>query len=172
MCVHERCHCMLKFPVTLVCHLLTVAVAGGLHCFTGTWKPGCEIRMLYDGECSLCMKEVNFLRKRDAAAGRIDFVDIALPSYRPEDNAGAQLKSAGGDTEAKAAMLVRAWHLSGWRPLACKNTPHSIPQGSLLINAVVGLLPPHPSFFAPHRHHLPAGHGAHPRHPARRHHCA
>jgi predicted DCC family thiol-disulfide oxidoreductase YuxK len=44
--------------------------------------------MLYDGECSLCMKEVNFLRKRDAAAGRIDFVDIAEPSYRPEENAG------------------------------------------------------------------------------------
>lgn len=56
--------------------------------FPGAWKPGCEIRMLYDGECSLCMKEVNFLRKRDAAAGRIDFVDIAEPSYRAEENAG------------------------------------------------------------------------------------
>jgi predicted DCC family thiol-disulfide oxidoreductase YuxK len=54
----------------------------------GNWKPGAEIRMLYDGECSLCMKEVKFLQARDAAAGRIDFVDIAAPSYRPEDNAG------------------------------------------------------------------------------------
>jgi hypothetical protein len=34
------------------------------------------------------MKEVNFLRKRDAAAGKIEFVDIAEPSYRAEDNAG------------------------------------------------------------------------------------
>jgi len=34
------------------------------------------------------MKEVNFLRKRDSAAGRIDFVDIAEPSYRADDNAG------------------------------------------------------------------------------------
>lgn len=34
------------------------------------------------------MKEVNFLRKRDAAAGKIDFIDIAEPSYRAEDNAG------------------------------------------------------------------------------------
>lgn len=44
--------------------------------------------MLYDGECSLCMKEVSFLRKRDAAAGKIDFVDIAEPSYTAADNAG------------------------------------------------------------------------------------
>lgn len=59
---------------------------------SGTWKPGCEIRMLYDGECSLCMKEVNFLRKRDAAVGKIDFVDIAEPDYRPEDNAGISFR--------------------------------------------------------------------------------
>lgn len=38
------------------------------------------------------MKEVNFLRKRDAAAGKIDFVDIAEPTYRPEDNAGISFK--------------------------------------------------------------------------------
>jgi hypothetical protein len=44
--------------------------------------------MLYDGECSLCMKEVKFLMKRDAGAGKIDFVDIAAPSYQPSDNAG------------------------------------------------------------------------------------
>jgi predicted DCC family thiol-disulfide oxidoreductase YuxK len=64
--------------------------------------------MLYDGECALCMKEVNFLRKRDASKGRIDFVDIASPSYRAEDNAGitfAQVSSSrnrnsGGGTDA------------------------------------------------------------------------
>jgi hypothetical protein len=38
------------------------------------------------------MKEVNFLRKRDAAAGKIDFVDIALPTYKPEDNAGISFR--------------------------------------------------------------------------------
>lgn len=72
---------------TLLLVLATPCVACMCSC-AGTWKPGCDIRMLYDGQCSLCMKEVNFLRKRDAAAGRIDFVDIADPSYRPEDNAG------------------------------------------------------------------------------------
>lgn len=75
-------HCMR----TATAHLLDPAL-----CFTrpaGKWKPGAEIRMLYDGECSLCMKEVEFLQGRDAAAGKIDFVDIAEPSYSPEDNAG------------------------------------------------------------------------------------
>ncbi|KAF8072696.1 hypothetical protein HT031_000356 [Scenedesmus sp. PABB004] len=44
--------------------------------------------MLYDGECSLCMKEVNFLRARDAARGAIDFVDIAAPGYDAAAHAG------------------------------------------------------------------------------------
>lgn len=61
----------------------------------GTWRPGCEIRMLYDGQCSLCMKEVNFLRKRDAAAGRIDFVDIDSPDYTAEANAGITYEQVG-----------------------------------------------------------------------------
>ena len=33
-------------------------------------------------------QEVEFLRGRDAGKNKIDFVDIASPSYRPEDNAG------------------------------------------------------------------------------------
>jgi hypothetical protein len=44
--------------------------------------------MLYDGDCPLCMKEVNFLKSRDAGKGKIDFVDIASPSYTAEGNYG------------------------------------------------------------------------------------
>lgn len=51
--------------------------------------------MLYDGECSLCMKEVSFLRARDAAAGKIDFVDIADPTYQPDSNAGITFEQVG-----------------------------------------------------------------------------
>jgi hypothetical protein len=64
---------------------------------TSSSRPTWDIRMLYDGECALCMKEVNFLRKRDANKGRIDFVDVASTSYRAEDNAGitfAQVSSS------------------------------------------------------------------------------
>lgn len=34
------------------------------------------------------MREVNMLRRRDAGADRIRFVDIDAPEYDPEENAG------------------------------------------------------------------------------------
>lgn len=46
---------------------------------TATW----EIRILYDGECPLCSREVALLRRRDRGRGRIDFEDIADPSFDP-----------------------------------------------------------------------------------------
>lgn len=50
--------------------------------------------MLYDGECALCKKEVDFLRKRDAPNGRIDFVDIAGPTYDAAQNVGVDYETA------------------------------------------------------------------------------
>ena len=35
---------------------------------TSTSRPKWDVRMLYDGECPLCMKEVNFLRRQGGAA--------------------------------------------------------------------------------------------------------
>lgn len=80
--------------------VITAAAAATMIPLPGQWPPGAEVRMLYDGECSLCMKEVNFLRQRDASAGKIDFVDIALPSYRPEDNAGITFEQVGSRLSA------------------------------------------------------------------------
>lgn len=42
--------------------------------------------MLYDGDCPLCMREVNMLRNRDKGIGKIDFVDISSPEYSAKDN--------------------------------------------------------------------------------------
>ncbi|KAF5838291.1 hypothetical protein DUNSADRAFT_3087 [Dunaliella salina] len=53
-----------------------------------------EVRMLYDGDCPLCKREVNFLMSRDAGKGKIDFVDIASPSYNPADNMGLSYEQA------------------------------------------------------------------------------
>jgi predicted DCC family thiol-disulfide oxidoreductase YuxK len=39
--------------------------------------PSWKIKLLYDGECPLCVREVNFLTKRDAGRGLVSFVDIA-----------------------------------------------------------------------------------------------
>ena len=47
-----------------------------------------DIKMLYDGDCPLCMREVNMLRKRDKDQNKIGFVDISSPGYSAKDNAG------------------------------------------------------------------------------------
>ena len=39
--------------------------------------PAWEFRLLYDGDCPLCMKEVTFLRDQDQGRGKIDLVDIS-----------------------------------------------------------------------------------------------
>ena len=41
-----------------------------------------QIKVLYDGDCPLCMREIRFLRARDGA-GRIAFEDIAAPDFDP-----------------------------------------------------------------------------------------
>ena len=61
-----------------------------------TWK----IKLLYDGECPLCLREVNFLLKRDAGRGIVKFVDIADPNYRAEDNGGVDFATAMGRIHA------------------------------------------------------------------------
>lgn len=62
--------------------------------------PNWRIKLLYDGECPLCLREVNFLRKRDAGRGRVAFVDIASPDYSPEDNGGIDFETAMGRIHA------------------------------------------------------------------------
>jgi predicted DCC family thiol-disulfide oxidoreductase YuxK len=52
--------------------------------------------MLYDSECPLCMREVNFLREKDAGRGLVKFVDIADENYNPEENAGVDYETAMG----------------------------------------------------------------------------
>ena len=42
-----------------------------------------QIRVLYDGDCPLCAREIRFLEKRDRGRGRIRFEDIADASFDP-----------------------------------------------------------------------------------------
>ncbi|XP_050291901.1 uncharacterized protein At5g50100, chloroplastic-like isoform X1 [Quercus robur] len=51
------------------------------------------IKMLYDGDCPLCMREVNMLRERNKNYGTIKFVDISSNEYSPEENQGLDYKS-------------------------------------------------------------------------------
>jgi predicted DCC family thiol-disulfide oxidoreductase YuxK len=61
-----------------------------------TWK----IELLYDSECPLCMREVNFLQKRDAGRGLVNFVDIADDDYNPEAHGGVDFETAMGRIHA------------------------------------------------------------------------
>jgi predicted DCC family thiol-disulfide oxidoreductase YuxK len=45
----------------------------------GPW----QIRVLYDGGCPLCSREIRFLERRDRGSGRIQFEDIARPNFDP-----------------------------------------------------------------------------------------
>ena len=45
----------------------------------GQWR----IRVLYDGQCPLCSREIRFLERRDRGQERIQFEDIADPEFDP-----------------------------------------------------------------------------------------
>ena len=59
-----------------------------------------ELRMLYDGDCPLCMREVNMLKRRDEGQNKIDFVDIASPAYDPLDNQNISFEKAMNNIHA------------------------------------------------------------------------
>ncbi len=63
-------------------------------------KPTWKIKLLYDGECPLCVREVNFLTKQDAGRGIVKFVDIARIDYDPQDNEGIDFATAMGRIHA------------------------------------------------------------------------
>ena len=60
------------------------------------WK----IKLLFDGACPLCVREVKFLKHKDSDRGLIKFVDIAADDYDPADNAGIDFETAMGRIHA------------------------------------------------------------------------
>lgn len=54
------------------------------------WK----IKLLYDGDCPLCLREVSFLQKKDNGRGLIAFTNIAADDYSPADNGGIDFVAA------------------------------------------------------------------------------
>lgn len=65
--------------------------------------PTWQVNLLYDGACPLCVREVNFLQKKDAGRGIVKFTDIDDLGYRPEDNGGVDFKTAMGRIHAVLA---------------------------------------------------------------------
>lgn len=54
------------------------------------WK----IKLLYDGDCPLCLREVSFLQKKDKGRGLVAFTDIAADDYDPAANGGVSFEAA------------------------------------------------------------------------------
>ncbi|XP_071731666.1 uncharacterized protein At5g50100, chloroplastic-like [Rutidosis leptorrhynchoides] len=62
--------------------------------------PNWKVKMLYDGDCPLCMREVNMLKERDQKYNAINFVDISSDDYSPEQNLGIDYETAMGKIHA------------------------------------------------------------------------
>jgi predicted DCC family thiol-disulfide oxidoreductase YuxK len=63
-------------------------------------KPNWKIKLLYDGQCPLCVREVNFLLKKDADRGIVNFVDIADLNYNPQEHGNIDFETAMGRIHA------------------------------------------------------------------------
>jgi predicted DCC family thiol-disulfide oxidoreductase YuxK len=65
-----------------------------------TTQPTWQIKLLYDGACPLCLREVNFLQRRDGGRGLVAFVDIADDNYDPAAHGGVDFETAMGRIHA------------------------------------------------------------------------
>jgi predicted DCC family thiol-disulfide oxidoreductase YuxK len=63
-------------------------------------QPAWSIKLLYDGLCPLCVREVNFLTRRDSGRGIVTFVDIADLDYCAADHGGVEFAQAMGRIHA------------------------------------------------------------------------
>ena len=61
-----------------------------------SWK----VKLLYDGDCPLCMREVRFLQKKDAGRELVKLVDIADNNYNPNQHCGVDYTTAMGRIHA------------------------------------------------------------------------
>jgi predicted DCC family thiol-disulfide oxidoreductase YuxK len=112
-------------------------------------QPAAQLRILYDGGCPLCLREVTFLRQRDQrrhpGAPRLAFVDIDDPAYAPAAHAGISYREAMGRIHAIAddgevlrdlAVFRRAYALIG---LGWLYAPSRWPGLRQLADAAYGL---------------------------------
>ncbi|KAG9449593.1 hypothetical protein H6P81_009558 [Aristolochia fimbriata] len=76
--------------------VITKTALGEENILSERWR----IKMLYDGECPLCMREVNMLKKRNEQYGAIKFVDISSSEYSPEENQGLDYETVMGRIHA------------------------------------------------------------------------
>lgn len=107
------------------------------------------LRILYDGACPLCLREVRLLRSHDQrrhpGAPRLAFVDIDDPDYDPAAHAGVDYRAAmgrihaitaGGEVLRDVAVFRHAYALVG---LGWLYSPSRWPGVGQLVDIVYGL---------------------------------
>lgn len=112
-------------------------------------QPAPQLRILYDGGCPLCLREVRFLSQRDErlhpGEPRLAFVDINDPAYDPAAHAGVGYRAAMGRIHAidadgvvlkDVAVFRHAYALIG---LGWLYAPSRWPVLRQLANAAYGL---------------------------------
>ncbi len=52
---------------------------------TSHTNPAWRVEVFYDGECPICLREINLLRWLDGKHHRIRFTDIATATFNPAD---------------------------------------------------------------------------------------
>jgi predicted DCC family thiol-disulfide oxidoreductase YuxK len=84
---------------------MTPSSASAQNTSAATGEP--DLRLLYDGGCPLCCREVAFLRQRDQRLHpdreRLAFIDINKPDYDPAAHADVSYRQAMGRIHAIAA---------------------------------------------------------------------
>lgn len=86
-------------------------------------SPDWEIRVLYDGECPLCAREVRMLRRLDDGRGRLDLEDLSAPDFDPsrygltQDAVEARIHGVlpDGRVVEGVEVFARAYRAVGWR---------------------------------------------------------
>jgi len=81
-----------------------------------------EFKLLYDGACPLCVREVEFLRAKDAGRGKLLLVDLASETYDEREHNGIDYErgmrtihgvTASGDVITGVETFERAYAAVG-----------------------------------------------------------
>lgn len=114
----------LTFPLPLIPSLVAIGICWGLFlCMLAKLANIIEkaaketledrnstsgVKLLYDGECPLCKREISFLKSKDDRC-KIDFVDISTKDYSPDANNNIDYETAMSQIHAidgKGGLLV------------------------------------------------------------------
>jgi predicted DCC family thiol-disulfide oxidoreductase YuxK len=97
---------------------------------------GYEIEVFFDGDCPLCVREIDMLQRKDAELNRIRFTDISSSSFEASDVGKAQHelmaqihgRLENGEWVTGVEVFRRLYAAVGYRRLAALSRAPGISQ--------------------------------------------